>query len=66
MEKKVPERKDNGTRKKLETELCTSHVNDRNPIIAPNEENIKITRPFDLKIAEVFLEEAQSFKFSKK
>ena len=35
-------------------------------LVEGNEENIKITRPFDLKIAEVFLEEVQSFKLSKK
>ncbi len=35
-------------------------------LVEGNEENIKITRPFDLKIAEVFLEEAQSFRLSKK
>ena len=35
-------------------------------LVEGNVENIKITKPFDLKIAEVFLEEAQSSKLSKK
>ena len=40
IEKNVPDKNVTGTIKKLDMELCTSHVKDKKPIIAPNEENI--------------------------